>query len=230
MGVLLLVRHGQASFGAEDYDVLSEAGVAQSTRLGEALAAQGLSPSAVLHGTMRRQRDTAQAMVAAAGWDVELETDPRWDEFGHLGVIAAYAALPGAEPVAHDDGELDRRSFQHIFEQATTRWASAAHDDEYDESYSAFVGRVDEGLREVAQLCESGSNAVVVTSGGAIAAVCARLVAVDASPGELSPLWQRFNAVLVNAGVTRVLVGSSGPRLLSFNEHSHLDRGDVTYR
>jgi broad specificity phosphatase PhoE len=222
MGLLLLVRHGQASFGASDYDVLSEAGVAQSARLGEALVAQGFTPSVVRHGAMRRQRDTAEAMAAAAGWDAPLELDQRWDEFGHLGVIAAYPEPP-------EDG-LDRRSFQKLFEQATARWASADHDDEYDETYAGFVGRVDEGLQDVVRVCESGADAVVVTSGGAIGAVCAGLVAVDAEPRELAPMWQRFNAVLVNASVTRVLVGSSGARLLTYNEHSHLERDQVTYR
>jgi len=37
MGVVLLVRHGQASFGADDYDVLSETGIEQSRMLGRAL-------------------------------------------------------------------------------------------------------------------------------------------------------------------------------------------------
>jgi len=35
MGTLYLVRHGQASFGAADYDNLSELGHKQSARLGE---------------------------------------------------------------------------------------------------------------------------------------------------------------------------------------------------
>ena len=67
MGLLLLVRHGQASFGAEDYDVLSATGLAQSRRLGEVLARQGVRPSVVRHGGMRRQRDTARAMAEASG-------------------------------------------------------------------------------------------------------------------------------------------------------------------
>jgi hypothetical protein len=36
--------------------------------------------------------------------------------------------------------------------------------------------------------------------------------------------------VMVNASVTRVVVGSTGARLLTFNEHSWLDRELVTYR
>lgn len=228
MGLLLLVRHGQASFGAEDYDVLSGTGFDQSRRLGELLAAQGLAPSVVLHGAMRRQRDTAQAMADAAGWGVALETDQRWDEFAHLGVIAAYAATDGAREIQMKGGELDRRSFQSVFELATARWASAQHDDEYDETYAAFIERVRDGLEHAAGLCGPGSNAVVVTSGGAIAAACAALMAAD--PASLPMVWQRLNAVLVNSSVTRVLMGSTGPRLLTFNEHAHLAPDLVTYR
>ncbi len=88
MGVVLLVRHGQASFGADDYDVLSETGVEQSRVLGRALAAQGLAPTAVVHGAMRRQRDTATSMVDGAGWSVTPELDEGWNEFDHLGVVA----------------------------------------------------------------------------------------------------------------------------------------------
>jgi broad specificity phosphatase PhoE len=40
MGTLYLVRHGQASFGADDYDQLSELGGA-GVRLGEHWRAQG---------------------------------------------------------------------------------------------------------------------------------------------------------------------------------------------
>ena len=221
MGLLLLVRHGQASFGAEDYDVLSENGVEQSRRLGEALAAQGFSPSVVLHGAMRRQRDTAQAMVDAAGWEAPLETDQRWDEFAHLGVLAAYSA--GSD---HTDG----RSFQEQFELATQRWASAEHDDEYDETYAAFLERVRDGLGHATGLSGPGSSALVVTSGGAIAAACAALVVGNEDPAMLSPVWHRLNTVLANASVTRVLVGSSGPRLLTYNEHSYLGPELVTYR
>ena len=220
MGVLVLVRHGQASFGAEDYDVLSEVGRAQSRRLGEVLAQTGLDPAAVLHGQMRRQRDTATEMVDTSGWNAPAQTDARWDEFGHLGVIAAYSSQQ----------VTDRRGFQGLFEQATARWASAEHDEDYDETYAAFVGRVRDGLTDATRLCGSGSSAVVVTSGGAIAAVGALLLGAEVESAGFAATWQRLNAVLVNTSVTRVLVGSSGPRLLTFNEHSHLDRELLTYR
>ena len=69
----------------------------------------------------------------------------------------------------------------------------------------------------------SGRTVVVVTSGGPIAVVAATLVDPDADARpRLGALWARFNTVTVNAAVTRVVVGSTGARLLAFNEHAHL--------
>ena len=50
MSVVLLVRHGQASFGAEDYDRLSALGEEQSRLLGSSLAARGVRPEVVVRG------------------------------------------------------------------------------------------------------------------------------------------------------------------------------------
>jgi broad specificity phosphatase PhoE len=122
---------------------------------------------------------------------------------------------------------LDRRDFQRVFDQATARWTGGEHDDEYAESWTGFVRRTSEALdRSVA----SSGVTVVVTSGGPIAAVCAGLVDPQAPSDGMARLWGVFNTVITNASVTRVLQGSQGRRLLSFNEHSHLPADLVTYR
>ncbi|WP_194861659.1 phosphoglycerate mutase family protein, partial [Dietzia sp. SYD-A1] len=63
MGAIHLVRHGQASFGSGDYDRLSETGHLQAELTGRDMAARGLRPDVVIHGGMRRQRETAQGLV-----------------------------------------------------------------------------------------------------------------------------------------------------------------------
>ncbi|MBA3783166.1 MAG: histidine phosphatase family protein [Nocardioides sp.] len=222
MGLLLLVRHGQASFGAADYDVLSETGWEQSRVLGRWLREHGVTPDAVVAGGMRRHRETVEAMLTGLSSEVEPTIDPGWDEFDHLAVVAAYPDLPA--------GELDRRGFQRVFEGATARWTSGAHDDEYAESWGGFVGRVDASLVVAAAAAGKGSTVVVVSSGGPIAAACAGLVDPSADPVGRSRLWAPFNTTYVNTGVTRVVVGGSGARLLTFNEHSHLAEDLLTYR
>jgi broad specificity phosphatase PhoE len=221
MGVVLLVRHGQASFGDADYDVLSETGLEQSRMLGRALTAQGLAPSAVVHGVMTRQGDTATAMIAGGGWSVMPELDEGWNEFDHVAVVA--------RTVAESEGGagLDRRGFQRLFEDATARWAGGEHPGEYDESWPAFLTRSTAALDRA---FDRPGVTVVVSSGGPIAAVCATLVDPQATADQVPRLWNAFNTVNVNASVTRVLQGSTGRRLLSFNEHSHLPRELVTYR
>jgi broad specificity phosphatase PhoE len=219
MGMVLLVRHGQASFGAADYDVLSETGREQSRVLGRALAAQGVTPAAVVHGAMRRQRDTALALLEGTGWAVAPELDEGWNEFDHVAVVARSAPEPAAS--------LDRRGFQRLFEEATARWSGGAHDQDYDESWPAFQARVSDAL---ARAFARDGLTVAVSSGGPIAAVCATLVDPAAAPEQLPRLWNAFNTVTVNASVTRILEGSTGRRLLSFNEHAHLPRELVTYR
>jgi hypothetical protein len=46
----------------------------------------------------------------------------------------------------------------------------------------------------------------------------------------LGPIWSRFNTVIANTSVSRVIVGTTGTRLLTFNEHPHLPRTLLTYR
>ncbi|NDC62316.1 MAG: histidine phosphatase family protein, partial [Betaproteobacteria bacterium] len=58
MGTLYLVRHGQASFGADDYDQLSELGQRQSRRLGAYFRERGLTFEAVITGSLKRQQQT----------------------------------------------------------------------------------------------------------------------------------------------------------------------------
>ncbi|MBB6628077.1 histidine phosphatase family protein [Nocardioides sp. KIGAM211] len=226
MGVVLLVRHGQASFGAEDYDVLSETGWEQARLLGRHLAAAGVRPDAVVRGGMRRHRETAEGLLEGAGWTTPPEEDTDWDEFDHLGVVAAYPDLP-----TH---ELDRREFQHVFELATARWTSGEHDADYPEPFGGFSGRVGAALARAQERAGSGRTVVVISSGGPIAACCGALVAPEPT-GEPDPaltwaLWGRFNTVVVNTSVTRVVVGSTGARLLTFNEHAHLAGDTLTYR
>ncbi|WP_164030788.1 histidine phosphatase family protein, partial [Serratia marcescens] len=50
MGSIYLIRHGQASFGADDYDVLSPTGIRQAEILGDHLRNLGVRFDRVLSG------------------------------------------------------------------------------------------------------------------------------------------------------------------------------------
>jgi broad specificity phosphatase PhoE len=219
MSVLLLVRHGQASFGAADYDQLSALGEEQSRLLGVSLAARGVRPDVLLRGSMKRHRQTATAAVAGAGWDAEVVEDADWDEFDHLTTPGGSVLFEELEGESYDD-RVTR------FDASIDRWASGRHDDEYRESFPTFQARVTAAAERVLERLEPKQTAVVFTSGGPVSWVTATLV-----DGGL-PAWARLSRVVVNSSVTKVLAGRRGTNLISFNDHGHLetDPGLITYR
>lgn len=220
MGRLLLVRHGQASWDSEDYDVLSTVGWEQSRLLGRALAARGIVPDAVVTGGMRRHRETAEGCLAELGTPPALEVDAGWDEFDHVSMLARHPSpFEGRKPT--------KPEFQAWFASATDRWTGGRHDDDYAESFVAFTSRVTASLRRTTQ---RAGTTLVFTSGGPIAwSVASLLTDDDAVAGGL---WRRLNPVCVNSGITLVVSGGRGTTLVGFNDHAHLDGvpDALTYR
>ncbi|RYB90957.1 hypothetical protein EUA93_18645 [Nocardioides oleivorans] len=222
MSRILLVRHGQASFGADDYDNLSELGHSQSRILGAALAARGVAADLVVAGQMKRHDQTARGVLEGAGWRADVGVDAGWNEFDHLQVLGVHSAPSTVE------GEDEKAAFQRWFEEATRRWTSGADEASYDESFAAFGARVDASLARLVEALPRSGTAVVLTSGGAIAWTAATLLADD--PGVRSELWLRLNPVSVNSGVTTLVRGRRGTTLVAFNAHDHLSPDLITYR
>ena len=134
MGMLLLIRHGQASFGAADYDQLSSVGKEQSQRLGAWLKHVGRAPDLVALGSMRRHAQTAELCTQAAGMSAPRIVLTGLDELDHVEIIArlrpdlaAHTAL-AAEAARADD---PRRVLQQLFVAALERWISGHFDGEY---------------------------------------------------------------------------------------------------
>jgi broad specificity phosphatase PhoE len=225
---ILLVRHAQASFGAADYDVLSDHGLEQSRAVAQELAERGEPPTRVVSGALVRQRGTADAIAGAAGV-AEVEVDPRWDEYASDDILAHHSDVPARLERAPDDPApaLSNREFQALLEDALLAWIAAGADGPAAEPFPGFAGRVADALTELAGALGSGETAVVCTSGGVIAATCVALLGVPA------PAFVALNRVAVNAGISKVVTGRGGTTLVSFNEHAHLERHGlrlVTYR
>ncbi len=220
MGVLLLVRHGQASLGAPDYDQLSEIGRRQARVTGARLAGADLAVDRVVSGAMTRQRDTAQAILAALGLPgSQLQTDERLDEYDHVGVMARHSGEVSFQTAAA--GGESGRALQSALEEAIGRWISGGPG--YQETHDAFTGRVLDAVRD---LIAAPGGTVAVTSGGVIATVCTRALGL---PIER---WPALARLIVNASITKIISGQSGTNLVTFNDHAHLeaDRSLITYR
>ncbi len=225
MPSILLVRHAQASFGSADYDVLSDRGHEQVAALVRGLATRAIVPSVVVSGTLRRQRDTAAPCAAAHG--LEVRADARWNEYDDRDILTHHSdAHVGLDQHAGDE-PISSREFQKILNSALRSWIAAADTGPADESWPAFQGRLTGALADLSASLGRGEVALVVSSGGAIAALTAALLGLP--PEALIT----FNHVSINAGITKLTVGRGGTTVISINEHAHLDRPDgslVTYR
>lgn len=62
MAELVLFHHAQASFGSENYDVLSDLGRAQARGTGEVIRAMGFVPELMLAGGLLYQKQTLKLM------------------------------------------------------------------------------------------------------------------------------------------------------------------------
>lgn len=204
MPVIALLRHGQASFGTDDYDVLSDLGREQALIAGEELAKRGLRSPVLVSGSLRRQRDTALLAGAALGID-DLRVDQRFDEFDAHAAVETHLGVAGAT-----EG-MSSREFQVHLDEAMRAWMS-----EGDPRWLDFVGGAMEGLADLAASLPSGSDAIVCTSAGVTAAIVGTLL--DAGADGVIAL----NRVSVNASITTVVSGSRGLSLVTFNEHAHL--------
>jgi broad specificity phosphatase PhoE len=222
---VLLIRHGQASFGAADYDVLSATGKRQAEIVAAALQRRGYEPSRIVTGSMRRQIETAAALAGPAP-----EIDPRWDEYDSGDVLDHHSdsAVRVEGAAAQTEGEpLDSKRFQAILEPALDAWIEMAERSPARQSWPGFSSAGSAALAELAGELGRGETAVVVTSGGTIAALAGGLL------GAPALAFVALNRVMVNASVTKIAIGAGGVNLIGFNDHSHLeevDRGLVTYR
>ncbi len=230
MSRILLVRHGQASWGKKDYDVLTDLGLQQAQITGEALRDRGIAPDVVVVGALRRQQLTATALVEAAGWDVHPEIDPGWDEYDHTAIITGHK--PAYRSMTLMKADLARtfrpyRAFMLMFEKAMVRWAEGEHDEDYPEPFTAFCNRVEDAFERVMSRLGPNQTAVVCSSAGAI--TWALTTVLDGDPY----LWGRLQRVMMNTSISTVTVETAGPLMLTFNEHTHLEAvgpGVVTSR
>jgi broad specificity phosphatase PhoE len=225
MPTVLLVRHGQASFGAADYDVLSDAGRRQAEIVAASLAERGYRPARLVVGTLRRQEETAAAFAALGA--PEPEVDERWNEYDPDDVLTHHGASALRLQSDGADATMTNRAFQAALEPALAEWVAHAERSPTAQTWPQFATAGPGALSDLTAGLGSGETAIVVTSGGAIAAVVGTLL------GAPAEVFASLNRVLVNASVTKLAIGSTGTNVVSFNDHSHLesvDRALVTYR
>lgn len=241
MSTLLLVRHGQASLGAADYDVLSPLGIVQSGRVGAHLARMIAVPTAIYCGPLRRQRDTAAHLVAAAraaGVDFpEPIVAPGLDEYPAIAVMQRHLQrLAETDPelaphvgilTRHDQkgSQEHRRAFEFAFQRIMRQWHDDSLGDATLEPHAEFQARVERTLRELFAAHGRGATIVATTSAGPIG------VALKLGLGTDSWTGLKASFVVANASISELKSRGGEPTLTAFNALPHLqDRGEISLR
>ncbi|OYZ03394.1 MAG: histidine phosphatase family protein, partial [Polaromonas sp. 28-63-22] len=211
MGTLYLVRHGQASFGADDYDVLSPLGQQQSLRLGEYFRFKGLTFDAALTGTLKRQLQTYAGICKGMGVEPAASPWPGLNEYDSHAVIEAIHPHPLEKPTSP---EMYREHFR-LLKQGLAQWMAGVVSPRGMPSYTDFVAGVTGALDHVRKTCEG--NVLLVSSGGPIATAVGHVLAT--SPETTIELNLRIR----NCSVTEFAFTPKRHMLVTYNTLPHLD-------
>lgn len=202
MSELLVIRHGQASFGQDNYDVLSELGHRQAGAVGALLREINWVPDRTVTGTLNRQRDTLTSMGFSAG---EEHSGFNEYDFGDL----LNARFKGDIP---DLVTGDRRAHFRTLRETVFEWQDAAFEGA-SETYAAFSERV-EAARSFATDTDA-KRVLVVSSGGVIGQMIA--VALGAPNRQMMHL----NLQIKNTAMTRFMFSGDAFSLHEFNATPH---------
>ena len=211
MGTLYLVRHGQASFGAQDYDQLSELGQRQSQRLGEYFKLKGLRFEQVLTGTLKRHQQTLAGICNGAGFSTNALTLPGLNEYDSEAVIAAIHPHPLAKP---DTPELYRHHFR-LLRDGLTQWMNGVVSPRGMPSYREFQQGVADALALVRQ--QTAGDVLLVSSGGPISTAVGQIL------GTTPETTIELNMRIRNSSVTEFNFTPKRHALQTFNTLPHLD-------
>ena len=223
MSQLFLVRHGQASFGAADYDQLSPLGLQQAQWLGEYFQEIGVTFHHVLSGTLKRQQQTASAILQGLQPSASITTDARLNEFDFHTLVSVYCQHAGIDFPGTGNGG---RAFFQTLRLAMQAWArDELHrkDDEQPahalETWQEFHDRVHGVLHDLISL-EHKQNVLAVSSGGTMAMAVSQVLRCDVN--TLIDL----NMQTRNTAIHHFHVSQRGMQMTTFNSLPHLQRKD----
>ena len=212
MGTLHLVRHGQASFGAANYDQLSPLGTRQCRRLGEYLRQRGRRFDAVLTGTLQRHRQSFEAIAEGLEWQVEAEALPGLNEYDSGAVLATVHDGPLAKA---DTPEQYRHHFR-LLRQGLGLWMAGQAQPAGMPSYRDFAAGVWAALDRARALAPDG-DVLIVSSGGPIT------TAVGLVLGAPAEATIDLNMRLRNSAITELAATPKRYALVTYNHLPHLD-------
>lgn len=220
MATIYLFRHGQASFGSEDYDRLSPLGERQASVLGEYLRESGIVLDAAFSGDLLRQRETARLAIASQPAEVRLTVDTRFNEINNdeqlKFLLPKVLETNPALRTLVDRGLKSSKDYQKVIDAVFNYWVSPLCREPRIQSWADYSGGVHDALQELMASQGGGKTLGIFTSGGTIATVVAHVLGLG---GEHT---YPFYEPIFNCSVTQLFYSGSRISLSSFNDRSYL--------
>ena len=211
MGTLYLVRHGQASFGADDYDVLSELGYRQAVRLGEYFKYKGMTFDAAFTGTLQRQKKTFEGICEGMGTAMTAASFTGLNEYDSEAVIGAIHPHKLEKATTP---EMYRNHFR-LLKEGLAQWMAGVVSPKGMPEYVDFVSGVTEVLDHVRKNYEG--NVLLVSSGGPISTAVGHVL------GTSAKTTIELNLRIRNCSLTEFAFTPKRHMLVTYNTLPHLD-------
>lgn len=220
MATIYLIRHGQASFGAENYDKLSDLGCRQASVAGEYFRDHGIHFDAVYSGDLSRQRETARLAIASQPATVPHHIDPRFNEIQNEEQLACLIpeVVKRNPRVAAlvEKGLGSSKDYQKVIDAVFNHWVSPDCNDSRIQSWADFSGNARQALADVMREQGAGKTVGIFTSGGTLATIVAQVLGLG---GEQT---YQFYEPVFNCSVTQLFYSGEKVSLSNFNDCSFL--------
>ena len=215
MGTLYLVRHGQASFGAADYDNLSPLGHQQAVRLGEYFKSKGQQFDSVLMGSLRRHAQTYTGICQGAGFNQEALLWPGLNEYDSEAVIKAVHD----EPLSTERNPETYRHHFRLLKLGLAAWMNGSVQPAGMPSYPQFVHGVTSALDHVREkfCAKEHSKVLIVSSGGPISTAVGHIL------GTSPEITTELNLRIRNSSLTEFVFNPKRHMLVTYNTLPHLE-------
>lgn len=235
MATIYIVRHGQASFGADNYDKLSALGQRQAQVVGEYFRDCGVHFDAAYSGDLSRQRETAELALASQPGNVPHNIDPRFNEIQNdeqlKYLMPEVVERNPAIQALVDKGLSSSKDYQKVIDAVFNFWVSADCNDSRIQSWADYSEGARQAVADVIKEQGGGKTVGIFTSGGTLATIVAQVLGLGGSQ------TYQFYEPVFNCSVTQLFYSGSRVSMSYFNDRSFLQllgtqRGEnlVSYR
>lgn len=221
MAELYLVRHGQASFGADNYDQLSILGQQQAQLVGEYFAERNIVFDHVLLGTMNRHKQTAESIFNGSAEVASLKKHRGLNEYDF---VALFEGLNDEHHELKVLAKESKKDFYKALRKVLLLWMEDRIEGPIPETWSEFQQRVADARNYIQGL---KGRVLAVSSGGVMAAMAQQTL------GAPREAVISLNLQINNCSFCRYFFNADSFHLATFNSIPYFDKADrqnlITY-